>query len=307
MIKNYRDGSKESKKDLITGLNEIHNELLHPVISKFKHTLSRYLNIKGLSKIIQKICFECKICNQEKDLFHNFGVTTYEFNVISPREMIGADIKEPIQASRFRIALKHGKFYIIVMVDIFSEYTCVDFIMDINSSTISGKLENSWLRKFGLPMKLISDNGRQFIASDFKTLMDKYNIKYLTCTPYNPTGNGIVEKINKVIGIALRISRGSTLKELKNNILRRVNCTSNSNLRYSPIEIFHNIPIFRNSDKIIKVNCNEVKEELKSKCEQYNKLMRMKRRKFEIYEGDKVYVKANSQEKVEKNEMAHIQ
>ncbi|KAG0436064.1 hypothetical protein DMUE_4402, partial [Dictyocoela muelleri] len=98
-MKNRRKRNSESQKDLVAGLKEIHNELLHPGISKFKQTLSKYLNIKGLSKLMQNVCTECKICNQEKDLFHNFGVTTYEFNVNSPREMIGLDIKGPIKGS----------------------------------------------------------------------------------------------------------------------------------------------------------------------------------------------------------------
>ncbi|KAG0436065.1 hypothetical protein DMUE_4405, partial [Dictyocoela muelleri] len=163
---------------------------------------------------------------------------TYEFNVNSPREMIGLDIKGPIKGSHFKISRKYDKFYILVIVDIFSRYTYVDFITDINSATICDILENSWLIKFGPPPKLISDNGRQFISSNFKALMDKYNIKHITSAPYNPTGNGIVERINKEIGIVLRISRECTLNELKNNILRRINCTSNSNLGFRQLRFF---------------------------------------------------------------------
>ncbi|KAG0437960.1 hypothetical protein DMUE_3383 [Dictyocoela muelleri] len=94
--------------------------------------------------------------------------------------MIGLDIKKPIKVSHFKITQKYHKFYIIVIVDIFSRYTYVDFITDINLATICDILKNSWLIKFGSPMKLISDNGLQFISSNIKTLMYKYNIKHIT-------------------------------------------------------------------------------------------------------------------------------
>ncbi|KAG0440648.1 Gag-Pol polyprotein [Dictyocoela muelleri] len=130
--------------------------------------------------------------------------------------------------------------------------------------------------------------------------MNIYKIEHLTCAPYNPTGIGIVERVNKEIGIVLRISRGSTLNELRNKILRRINCTNNSSLGYSPFEIFHKKPIFSNSDKMIEVNYKSIVDELKLKCAQRNKIVAEKRRAIEIKEGDQVYVKQNSQDKVER-------
>ncbi|KAG0440649.1 hypothetical protein DMUE_1579 [Dictyocoela muelleri] len=118
--------------------------------------------------MIQKMCAQCKICNEEKDLFHNFGITINEFNVTKPREMIGLDIKGPIKASHFRMARNPNKFYILVIVDIFSRYTQIDIITDINSTTICSFFEKTWLNIFEPPVRLISDNGRQFISSNFR-------------------------------------------------------------------------------------------------------------------------------------------
>ncbi|KAG0436610.1 Endogenous retrovirus group K member 7 Pol protein [Dictyocoela muelleri] len=139
------------------------------------------------------------------------------------------------------------------MVDIFSRYTQVDIIRDIHLSTICNSFEKTWINVFGLPDKCLSDNGRQFISSNFKNLLDKYKINHITSAPNNPTGNSVVERVNKEIGLVLRISRRSSLKTLKMNIMLRINFTNNNNIGYIPLEIFYKVPIFSNSKKKSKL------------------------------------------------------
>jgi len=39
---------------------------------------------------------------------------------------------------------------------------------------------------FGIPRKLISDNGTPFVNKDVRSLLEKYCIKYRRSTPYYP-------------------------------------------------------------------------------------------------------------------------
>ncbi|KAG0429550.1 Endogenous retrovirus group K member 11 Pol protein [Dictyocoela muelleri] len=163
------------------------------------------------------------------------------------------------------------------MVDIFSRYTQIDTLSDINSSTISNSFEKTWINVFGPPEKCLSDNERQFISSNFKDLLDKYKIDHITSTPNNSTGNSVVERVNKEIGLVLRISRGSLLKTLKMNIMRRHNCTNKNNIGYSSLEIFHKLAIFSNSNKKIKIDPEIIISKLKTNCENYNKMINKKK------------------------------
>ena len=55
------------------------------------------------------------------------------------------------------------------------------------------------ITRFGIPRRLISDNGTLFINKDMKNLTEAYHIKHGRSTPYYPQGNGQVEATNRVI------------------------------------------------------------------------------------------------------------
>ena len=46
------------------------------------------------------------------------------------------------------------------------------------------------ITRFGIPRRLISDNGTLFINKDMKNLIETYYIKHGKSTPYYPQGNG---------------------------------------------------------------------------------------------------------------------
>ena len=55
------------------------------------------------------------------------------------------------------------------------------------------------ITQFGIPRRLISDNGTSFINKDMKGLIEAYYIKHERSTPYHPQGNGQAEAINRVM------------------------------------------------------------------------------------------------------------
>ncbi|KAG0442477.1 Gag-Pro-Pol polyprotein [Dictyocoela muelleri] len=72
-------------------------------------------------------------------------------------------------------------------------------------------------------MKCLTDNCRQFTSQNFYNLMNKYGIKHIETPPHNPTGNSIVERINREISLCLRLSRSLSLKKAAEKILTRLN------------------------------------------------------------------------------------
>jgi transposase InsO family protein len=87
--------------------------------------------------------------------------------------------------------------------------------------------------------KLLSDQGRQFIASKFKHFTERINIKHVLTSAHNPTANSIVERANGSIGNIARISKNCTLNELKSSILKHSNFTANRTTQTSPFEILY--------------------------------------------------------------------
>ncbi|XP_050248506.1 uncharacterized protein LOC126695728 [Quercus robur] len=53
--------------------------------------------------------------------------------------------------------------------------------------------------RFGIPHKIVSDNGTRFVNKDVHKLLDHRHIKHRKSTPYYPQGNGHAEATNRVL------------------------------------------------------------------------------------------------------------
>ncbi|KAG0437338.1 Gag-Pro-Pol polyprotein [Dictyocoela muelleri] len=155
-----------------------------------------------------------------------------------------------------------------------------------------------WLKRYKTLKPCLTDNGKQFTFPNFATLLAKYSIKHITSASYNPTGNAIVERANKEIGIVLILCRKMKISELCKSIWVIFYCTSNKTLRSSPFEIFSQKSIFKNTKLKNKVNYESIKNKLQDYCNKYNfKLMKNKYQiKYQVH--DLVFIKNHDSDKI---------
>ncbi|KAG0440562.1 Pol polyprotein [Dictyocoela muelleri] len=248
--------------------------------------------------MLTDICKECIVCNIEKEHTSNYGIPTCKNITDDVNEVLAIDIKGPIKVLHFEDTDIESDFYILVAVDIFSRYTEIAIILDINSETICNELEKIWLAKYPYPKICLTDNGRQFTSMNFKNLLEKYKIKHVKSAPQNPTGNGVVERINKEIGTVQRISRKSSRKELIRNIWRKLNLTVNTNTNYAPYEIYYKSSIFKNFGRKINIDKEDIVKRACKKNEKYQMRQEKSRIPVNYKYGDKVYVKSFSKDKL---------
>ena len=74
----------------------------------------------------------------------------------------------------------------------------MDELDDTLSRTIVHKTEAQFARH-GVPEILLTDNGPQFIASEYEGLCNRYHIQHITSSPYWPQGNGKAEATVKIV------------------------------------------------------------------------------------------------------------
>ncbi|KAG0439639.1 putative uncharacterized transposon-derived protein F54H12.3 [Dictyocoela muelleri] len=132
-------------------------------------------------------------------------------------------MKEPIGSKHFQTNIKKPEFYICVFVDIFSRFTHVEIIWNINSQTVGKALQNFLMQIENITQKILTDQGHQFTSSNFKNLLESNYIIHILTSPHNPTENSTVERVNLKIGLCLRLTRGKGLNELKKTILKILN------------------------------------------------------------------------------------
>ena len=153
----------------------------------------------GMKADIREICRSCGKCAQFKSQ-----------NTTEP--MKSQPIPEyPFQFVSQDLATFEGANY-LVTVDHYSDFLEVDELDDTLSRTIVHKTEAQFARH-GVPEILLTDNGPQFIASEYEGLCNRYHIQHITSSPYWPQGNGKAEATVKIVKQFMKKSGKNYLNE----------------------------------------------------------------------------------------------
>ncbi|XP_056009457.1 uncharacterized protein K02A2.6-like [Ostrea edulis] len=80
----------------------------------------------------------------------------------------------------------------------------------MNKTTASKIIEvlRTIFARNGLPEHLISDNGPQFVADEFRHFMKSNGIRHTTSAPYHPKTNGLAERFVQTFKNAMKASKG---------------------------------------------------------------------------------------------------
>jgi len=104
------------------------------------------------------------------------------------------------QGDTFQFRIKGvGKVYVTGFTD-----DCSRYRIKSKAYLHKGKEESinalSWAVRAGrIPRQIYLDNGKQFIAKDFKKEAEKYGIRLIFGKPYNPRGRGKIESYHKAL------------------------------------------------------------------------------------------------------------
>ncbi|GKV13712.1 hypothetical protein SLEP1_g24699 [Rubroshorea leprosula] len=102
---------------------------------------------------------------------------------------------------------KGGCTYLVVAVDYFTKWIEAKPL----SMTIEKKIEeflfNSILCRFGIPKRIIVDNGPQFRATTLRSFCNDYGIELALTSVYTPQSNGQADSTNKIVlrGLKMRV------------------------------------------------------------------------------------------------------
>ena len=92
----------------------------------------------------------------------------------------------------------------LVITDIFSKWVVVVATKDQKASTVARVLVREWFSRFGPPLRIHSDRGRDFESKVVRSLCKMYGTsKSRTCS-YRPQGNGQCERYNRTLHDLLR-------------------------------------------------------------------------------------------------------
>ena len=84
--------------------------------------------------------------------------------------------------------------YIIYMIDAFTRYTVANVINRKTPDQVINSIFEKWIQYFGIPDKVLSDNGGEFSNAEMIEVSNKLNLKLFTTGAHSPWQNGICER-----------------------------------------------------------------------------------------------------------------
>ncbi|GKV52265.1 hypothetical protein SLEP1_g58853 [Rubroshorea leprosula] len=102
---------------------------------------------------------------------------------------------------------KGGCTFLVVAVDYFTKWIEAKPLSKITERKIEEFLFNSVLCRFGIPKRIIADNGPQFRAAALRSFCDDYGIELALTSVYTPQSNEQAESANKIVlrGLKTRV------------------------------------------------------------------------------------------------------
>ena len=97
-----------------------------------------------------------------------------------------------------------GNRYVLVVIDYFSKWPEVYAIPNQEARTVAEVFANNWVCRYGVPLELHSDQGRNFESAVFQEMCELYGIKKTRTTPLHPQSDGMVERFNRTLEEYLR-------------------------------------------------------------------------------------------------------
>ena len=116
-----------------------------------------------------------------------------QYNVGAPMERIVVDLLGPLPES------ESGNKYLLIVADYFSKWTEAFPMVNQEATTVAEILVRQVISRFGVPLSLHSDQGRNFESTVFSEMCRLLGVKKTRTTPLHPQSDSMVEKFNRTL------------------------------------------------------------------------------------------------------------
>ena len=166
----------------------------HPGICCMKSVARSYFWWPGVDKAIEELAKSCQSCQAVKQAPAAAPLHPWIWPT-RPWQRVHLDFTGPFQGSMFLVAIDaHSKW---------------PEVYAMSSTTAERTIEvlRYLFAAYGIPEKIVTNNGPQFVAQEFATFMKGNGVKYIRTIPYHPASNGLAERFVQSFKQGLRASQ----------------------------------------------------------------------------------------------------
>ena len=151
----------------------------------------------GMSKDIRQWARSCLSCQRAKIATH-VSAPIAPLPIPSSRfESVHIDLVGPLPPSQ-------GFSYLLTIVDRFTRWPEAIPLADMTALTCARAFLLHWVARFGSPVTITSDRGRQFVSDLWKKTASLLGTTTNATTAYHPQSNGMVERMHRTLKAALK-------------------------------------------------------------------------------------------------------
>lgn len=176
--------------------DSIHN-LTHPGVRATQRLIGDRFVWHRMRSDINRWCRECLVCQSSKIQQHTKAPVLKMSIPRSPFSHVHVDLVGPLPPS-------HGFSYLLTIIDRHSRWSEALPLKSISAQDCAQEFLQGWVARYGLPLDITSDRGRQFTSSIWSALADKLGAKLHRTTSYHPQSNGMIERWHRSLKTALR-------------------------------------------------------------------------------------------------------
>ncbi|KAK7888599.1 hypothetical protein WMY93_024159 [Mugilogobius chulae] len=197
-----------------------------------------------LSESIVNWCAQCQNCVLRKTATTAAPLVTIKTS--APMELVSADF--------LSIGHPEDPFHnVLVMVDHFTKFAWATATKDQTALTTAKVIWSQVIQPFGVPKRIMSDQGPNFESQLVRELCELYGIQKDHTTPYHPAGNGSCERLNRTL-LGLLGTLGEERRNWRDHLpemMQVYNNTTHSSTGYSPHYLMFGRHGFLPQDRIL--------------------------------------------------------
>lgn len=176
-------------------LHELHNQPTggHLGFAKVWGKLQKrfyWLHMKDHLKEWLACCLQCA---KRKGPHRKTKAPLQQYQVGEPLERVAMDILGPLPQT------ESGNRFILVVTDYFSKFSEAYAMENMEAMTVATLFVNEFICRFGVPLEVHTDQGRQFESALFQGMCQLLRITKTRTSPWHPQADGQCERFNRTL------------------------------------------------------------------------------------------------------------
>jgi hypothetical protein len=144
-------------------------------------------------KAVVEWCRNCVVCAKRKGPASRLHGPMQIYRVGAPMERVGIDILGPLPLT------DSGNRYLLVAMDYFTKWPEVVALPNQEAVTVATALVENFFCRFGAPLELHSDQGRNFESAVMAEVCRLFGVHKTRATPLFAQSSGLVERFNRTL------------------------------------------------------------------------------------------------------------